>query len=208
MNEQEQTGADIGQEQEQEQEQAAPTMADAARLLAVLAESRMIGTGRKRSPRADYDAADVFADAAIELAQIAPAIIAEIVAAGIAGQTPESDRRNDMTNERAQALAAARNALVFLAMNQTEPITVEKIGGDAHVTLDRVVLRYQDYDDWSEIDYREFDSDTWRSVGDVDEMTDELQDEIHDAMTTIDAYAYHYGVDELNEAAADVAVAE
>jgi len=30
MNEQEQTGADIGQEQEQEQEQAAPTMADAA----------------------------------------------------------------------------------------------------------------------------------------------------------------------------------
>lgn len=40
MNEQEQTGADIGQEQEQEQEQAAPTMADAARLLAVLAESR------------------------------------------------------------------------------------------------------------------------------------------------------------------------
>lgn len=113
-----------------------------------------------------------------------------------------------MTNERAQALAAARNALSFLAMNQTEPITVEKIGGDAHVTLDRVVLRYQDYDDWSEIDYREFDSDTWRSVGDVDEMTDELQDEIHDAMTTIDAYAYHYGVDELNEAAADVAVAE
>jgi len=123
-----------------------------------------------------------------------------------------------MTNERAQALAAARNALAFLAMNQTEPITVEKIGGDAHVTLDRVVLRYQDYDDlfatawasarWSEIDYREFDSDTWRSVGDVDEMTDELQDEIHDAMTTIDAYAYHYGVDELNEAAADVAVAE
>lgn len=112
-----------------------------------------------------------------------------------------------MTNERAQALAAARNALAFLAMNQTEPITVEKIGGDAHVTLDRVVLRYQDYDDWSEIDYREFDSDTWRSVGDVDEMTDELQDEIHDAMTTIDAYAYHYGVDELNEAAADVAVA-
>jgi len=118
-----------------------------------------------------------------------------------------------MTNERAQALAAARNALAFLAMNQTEPITVEKIGGDAHVTLDRVVLRYQDYGDWSdgdwsEIDYREFDSDTWRSVGDIDEMTDELQDEIHDAMTTIDAYAYHYGVDELNEAAADVAVAE
>jgi hypothetical protein len=118
-----------------------------------------------------------------------------------------------MTNERATALAAARNALAFLAMNQAEPITVEKIGGDAHVTLDRVVLRYQDYGDWSdgdwsEIDYREFDSDTWRSVGDIDEMTDELQDEIHDAMTTIDAYAYHYGVDELNEAAADVAVAE
>lgn len=94
MNEQEQTGADIGQEQEQEQEQAAPTMADAARLLAVLAESRMIGTGRKRSPRADYDAADVFADAAIELAQIAPAIIAEIVAAGIAGQTRQAPRES------------------------------------------------------------------------------------------------------------------
>jgi len=82
MNEQEQTGADIGQEQEQEQEQAAPTMADAARLLAVLAESRMI------------DAADVFADAAIELAQIAPAIIAEIVAAGIAGQTRQAPRES------------------------------------------------------------------------------------------------------------------
>jgi hypothetical protein len=94
MNKQEQTGTDIGQEQEQEQEQAAPTMADAAGLLAVLAESRMIGTGRKRSPRADYDAADVFADAAIELAQIAPAIIAEIVAAGIAGQTRQAPRES------------------------------------------------------------------------------------------------------------------
>lgn len=123
MNKQEQTGADIGQEQEQEQEQAAPTMADAARLLAVLAESRMIGTGRKRSPRADYDAADVFADAAIELAQIAPAIIAEIVAAGIAGQTRQAPRESTIvpTNEAGELCCDSCQSTRIQELGQIAP---------------------------------------------------------------------------------------